>query len=733
MNFRSHFIALGFGVLLAASARMPLALSAPFPAGGTEDVVFGLDNPTWPDWLKWFEAMTEARAKTLKEIEFNSEIYESPASLWSDQAYRQYKIFMYDRSFFREGRYRTKQLIQEIRERFGKVDSVLLWHAYPQIGFDSRTQFDFYRQMPGGIKGLKRDVIDVFHRAGIRVFLNFNPWAVTDGPLESAHRELAEVIGELDADGVMLDTMDDVPDSLRKAIDQKKSGVVLAPERRMPDSDLSFARQSWAQWYDLGEGNPPSLYREKWLEPRHIQLTIRRWDRSRADDIIFSFFNASGLLLWENIYGSWNPYTLEDRALAAATGVLLGAYSDILTRGRWLPLIPTGVSGLDANRWELTDPQQNILRSITLFRNRTDQPLSYSVPPHSDAQTKYFYFWGNTAGTAASKTIVVAPRSTQALVLDFPKTARLVLSQFVSASRRARMPVSVPKGEPIFEEVTPEPWSPKPLPRPSIVSRRELPARGMAEIPGGPFTMTIEHAKREEGCYPWGANRDAQWGWYYEDLVKHQFTNELKPFGMKLTTVTNAEYLEFVRKSGYRPRNPKRFLQQIPRDPNGNLSQRLSDEVGGLPVTYVSLADARAYAHWKGERLPTEAEWQWAAEGAGAGYRWPWGNDDALRTSERVNLSGQLMPARSNVAGASPQGLLNLTGNVWELTESEWTDGHTHYLMLRGGVFLTPAPSEWVIPRGPRPNQFHAKYLMMSDDLDRSEAIGFRTMVDSHE
>jgi hypothetical protein len=73
---------------------------------------------------------------------------------------------------------------------------------------------------------------------------------------------------------------------------------------------------------------------------------------------------------------------------------------------------------------------------------------------------------------------------------------------------------------------------------------------------------------------------------------------------------------------------------------------------------------------------------------------------------------------------------MGLSGNTWELTESEHFDGHTRFVMLRGGAYLPPGESEWLPARGARPNQEHAKYILMSDGLDRSETVSFRTVVD---
>jgi formylglycine-generating enzyme required for sulfatase activity len=233
----------------------------------------------------------------------------------------------------------------------------------------------------------------------------------------------------------------------------------------------------------------------------------------------------------------------------------------------------------------------------------------------------------------------------------------------------------------------------------------------MIEMPSGTFDMVIRHERRECGCYPAGATDDAMWGWFHKDVVTHHLRVALRRFAIRATAVTNAEFLEFVHASGYRPRDGERFLRHI-----GPTSD------GSLPVTFVSLSDARAYAAWCGQRLPTEAEWQWAAEGAGAGNRYPWGADDR-------SVPGEIRPAR-DVASATPHGVMGLSGNAWELTESEHTDGHSRFVMLRGGAYLPPGESEWLVARGARPNDSHAKYLLLSDGLDRSESVSFRTVVD---
>ena len=234
--------------------------------------------------------------------------------------------------------------------------------------------------------------------------------------------------------------------------------------------------------------------------------------------------------------------------------------------------------------------------------------------------------------------------------------------------------------------------------------------------------MTIRHERRECGCYPFGSDDAAMWGWFYKDIVTHQLRVAVRPFAIRASAITNAEFVQFVHATGYRPRDGQRFLAHLGRREDGSLPAEITGDQGALPVTFVSLADATAYAEWLGQRLPTEAQWQWAAEGAGAGNRFPWGDDE--RT-----FPNAIRPALDG-ATSTPQGVMGLSGNTWELTDSEHTDGHTRFLLLRGGVFLPPGESEWLVARGPRPNDSHAKYILSSDGLDRSEAISFRTVSD---
>jgi len=299
----------------------------------------------------------------------------------------------------------------------------------------------------------------------------------------------------------------------------------------------------------------------------------------------------------------------------------------------------------------------------------------------------------------------------QAIVLDEPTPARRAVEHFRLLSERARRP---------------SPEEDERCPRPRSISRDAAPRSrvnaDLVALPGGTFDMVVCHDRRECGCYPEGAGDEALWGWFYKDTLTHRLSVTLPRFAMRRTAVTNAEYLAFVHRSGYRPADPDRFLNHLPRGEGGSLPEALAPDLADLPVTFVGLADAWAFADAHGERLPTEGEWQWAAEGAGAGNPYPWGSDERP-------VGGALKAAHDETT-ATPQGILGLSGNAWELTDSERTDGHTRFVMLRGGIFLPPGESEWLVARGALKNDSHTKYILLADALDRSASVSFRTVRD---
>lgn len=140
-------------------------------------------------------------------------------------------------------------------------------------------------------------------------------------------------------------------------------------------------------------------------------------------------------------------------------------------------------------------------------------------------------------------------------------------------------------------------------------------------------------------------------------------------FYMDRMPVTNAQFEVFVDATGYKPLDAgaRRFLAhwRNGKPPRGEERH---------PVVYVSWYDARAYATWAGARLPTEAEWEKAARGSD-GRRYPWGRAEPNRAHANFGRShDHTTPVGAFPDGASPFGILDLAGNVWEWCEDAYDE-----------------------------------------------------------
>ena len=720
--------------------------------------------------------------------------------------------------------YTVDRWLADLNARYGGIDRAVLWPTYTNLGVDERNQFDLTRSLPGGAAGLKAVVAQLRAR-GVRTLWAYNPWDRSTAGSEHAGATdpaaLATLIRDTGADGFNGDCMGHIPRAFQDAA-RAIAGRPIAMEAEGGlghflaggEADLNYDTLGWAEGFlDREVGAPedaPDVDKAKWVSGGKAMsswsdryagslVALDQFDAaaSKIPALQTQFFNALGFQSWENVWGVWNGITPRDGEALRRCGTMLRFFGGrgFLTSRDWVPHTAEALQ-MERGVFASAFPSPSGAETVYLLVNRRPTPLAApQLRPAAAAAAaavaaKYYYYdcynGAELALAADGSLSFEIEGSGFGCVLATPNATAAAAASATAASAAARAAAGerLRSGAP-----APPPTLPVLLAHMSALTARPLssfspawhflpqamvngstPRRplgnastGEVYVHGGPFHFNASSVQIEGGA---GSGTGAQFPWEPHPQRRHSRDMQLSALYVDKHPVTNAQYAEFLAASGYAPADTARWLEQNfeppgaggagqqPRRPRAGWEQR--------PVTFVSLADARAYCAHHGKRLPQAYEWQYFAMGPGAFRLYPWGDaDDPTRTPAVSNnfTNPGPEPVGLHPRGASPFGVQDLVRSVWQMT-SEFSDSHTRLLLLRGGANYNPwrggptnashpAPgafdpatgqnlthpqggSRWYFRPAYRLDAFN-QYLLMSGSYERSSTIGFRCVADAED
>ncbi|MGD8426497.1 MAG: SUMF1/EgtB/PvdO family nonheme iron enzyme [Balneolaceae bacterium] len=726
---------------------------------------------------KWQAGLREMfQDRYLYDIQnFDNSLFEREDLKWIRNAYVIHLMMAWDHQFYNResGTYVLDKFLKRGNKLYGGDDVIGIWPTWPVLGLDPRNQWDLFRDLPGGLPKIK-DLAQTARENGTKFFISFNPWD-TSTRKEDMLAGMSRLIKRTSADGVVLDTKGSSSKALQEAADSVRNGVVMYSEGMAVPKDMQgivSGRVHNALYY------PPMLNLNKFIKPEFAIFRVANINKERIRrEYALSFFNGYGT---EVIYfspGQPSWINKQYKFLGETTRILRENSSNFLEKA-YTPLISTTRDSIFVNKWPRGDKTIYTVFSLIpegfngpLFRIKPEKgyhfvdlfnyceiiPDTLNNQPYAPVDAAAFdkkYLGTNNEGAVDAiaklpelldvklygdkltfsspkgRTIKVwagRPEYTKSPEIfdTHPKSIRL-LDYFGRVEGKFVVQLFNNNDELLDERIVHiKPAQPRlaSLVKPTKKVRRA--PKGMVRIPSGSFTMNVDQG---DNFIPYPTKG------YPKEVNMDSFLMDKHP-------VTNAEFKEFLDATNYHPDNVINFLKNWTNDqyPEGK---------GKYPVTYVSYEDAKAYAKWAGKRLPTEAEWQYAAQ-TPKELIWPWGSGENIKTeSKRITSTlevknikgidstlcnignGHLYPVGKYSKGANPYGLTDLVGSVWQMTDDLYKNGSYSYIILKGGSYYKADSSWWYVQGGPQKLTYRQEWLRVSPGFERNATVGFRCVKD---
>ncbi|HEY0742984.1 MAG TPA: SUMF1/EgtB/PvdO family nonheme iron enzyme, partial [Chryseosolibacter sp.] len=713
------------------------------------------------------------QSKKLFDLEsFDSTLYQRKDLKWIRHSYVMHLVMTWDKNFYDGNKYTLPDFVTRGKRLYGGDDVVGIWPTWPTLGLDQRNQFDMFRDLPGGMSALKA-LADTLRSHGTKFFICYNPWD------ESTRKEghlagLADLIRQTSADGVVLDTRGESSRELQEAADNVREGVIMYSEgmavpRNMPG--IVSGRVHNALYY------PPMLNLNKLIKPDFAIFRVAEvYKEPIKREFALAFFNGYGTEI--NQFAAGHPaYEQEQYRFLGKTTRILRENTTNFTSMDFTPLVPIARDSLWANKFSTSEKE--IYTIFSLIPEGVLEPMLIST----DTSFHYVDLWNHeelTPTTRKGKSYVTVSahafdktelgtnnEGEVGCVARLPRLLNAAIENDKLTIRSSREgEIRIWAGEPSYEkkaftyrgtettislskifgryegkfviqffedEILQDevvrfvvPGTPKLISETMVTPKSSITAKGMAKIPAGNFKFV-------------GTNGDEFIAYPKQNIGR---VYQMKSFYMDKFPVTNLEFKRFLDATRYQPTDTANFLKHWK-------GKSIVKGEENFPVVYISWEDAKAYASWAGKRLPSEIEWQYAAQTSGLN-EWPWKQTQPVQRQEEVvtetltvtsvvgidpkhtNLGdGKLYSVGKYKQGVNPFGLYDLSGCVWQLTNDLYESGSYRYIMLKGGSYYKPSSSWWYVQGGPRELNYRQFLLRVSQGFERNATIGFRCVKDS--